>query len=206
MKYMSIGEFAEAIGKTTQTVRNWDASGYLKPEKIGLGGRRYYTQEQVDAYTGRKSNKSNENKQRKVIGYCRVSTQKQKEDLERQIECVRSYCAAKGYQFEIVDDIGSGINYNKKGLNYLIDEVLSNNVEKVVLMYKDRLVRFGFDLLKNIFNHFNTDIELIDNTEKNEQEELFEDLVQIITVFGARISGKRAHKAKEIIKELKECD
>ena len=73
-------------------------------------------------------------------------------------------------------------------------------------MYKDRLVRFGFNLLKDIFNHFNTEIEIIDNTEKTEQEELIDDLVQIITVFGARISGKGAHKAKEIINELKGSD
>lgn len=101
---------------------------------------------------------------------------------------------------------GGGINYDKKGLNRLIEEVLNNNVEKVIVMYKDRLVRFGFNLLSNIFAHFNTEIEVIDNTEKNEQEELIEDLVQVITVFGARISGKRAHKAKEIVNELKAGD
>ena len=206
MSYLSIGEFAAAIGKTTQTIRNCDNSGHLKPAKIGLGGHRYYTQEQVDRYLGKKSYIKEEFHYRKTIGYCRVSTQKQKENLDRQIECVRSYCSANGYQFEIITDIGSGINYDKKGLNQLIEEVLNNNVEKVVIMYKDRLVRFGFNLLKNIFNHFNTEIEIIDNTEKTEQEELIDDLVQIITVFGARISGKRAHKAKEIIEELKGSD
>lgn len=206
MSYLSIGEFAEAVGKTTQTIRNWDNSGYLKSAKIGLGGHRYYTQEQVDKYLGKKSYIKEEFNYRKIIGYCRVSTQKQKENLDRQVECVRSYCAAHGYQFEIITDIGSGINYDKKGLNTLIEEVLNNNVEKVVIMYKDRLVRFGFSLLQNIFNHFNTEIEIIDNTEKTEQEELIDDLVQIITVFGARISGKRAHKAKEIVEQLKGSD
>lgn len=206
MSYLSIGEFAEAIGKTTQTIRNWDKSGYMKPAKLGLGGHRYYTQEQVDRYLGKKSYIKEEFNYRKIIGYCRVSTQKQKENLDRQVECVRSYCAANGYQFEIITDIGSGINYDKKGLNQLIDEVLNNNVEKVVIMCKDRLVRFGFNLLKNIFSHFNTEIEIIDNTEKTEQEELIDDLVQIITVLGAKISGKRAHKAKEIIEELKGSD
>lgn len=206
MSYLSIGEFAEAIGKTTQTIRNWDKSGYLKPAKIGLGGHRYYTQSQVDNYLGKKKISSCEFECRKIIGYCRVSTQKQRENLDRQVDCVRSYCSAHGYQFEIITDIGSGINYDKKGLNQLIEEVLNNNVDRVVIMYKDRLVRFGFPLLKNIFNHFNTEIEIIDNTEKTEQEELIDDLVQIITVFGARISGKRAHKAKEIAKQLKEGD
>lgn len=206
MAYLSIGEFANAIGKTTQTVRNWDNSGYLKPAKVGLGGHRYYTQKQVDDYLGKKQLITDEFRCRKILGYCRVSTQKQKENLDRQIDCVRSYCAANGYQFEIITDIGAGINYNRKGLNQLIDEVLDNNVEKVVIMYKDRLVRFGFSLLENIFNHFNTKIEIIDNTEKTEQEELIEDLVQIITVFGTRISGKGADKAKQIAEQLKAGD
>ena len=118
----------------------------------------------------------------------------------------QNLCIARGYQFKIISDIGSGINYNKKGLNTLIELVLNNQVEAVVIMYKDRLLRFGFSLLENICNNFNTRIEIIDNTDKSEQEELVEDLVQIITVFGARISGKRAHKAKQLIEALKEGD
>jgi len=177
MGYLSIGEFAEAIGKTTQTIRNWDNTGYLKPAKIGKGGHRYYTQQQVDNYLGKNKHLNNDfTNSRKIIGYCRVSTSKQKENLERQKDCVRAYCAAHGYQFEIIEDIGSGINYNKTGLNALIKMVLDNQVEKVVIMYKDRLVRFGFDMLKNIFNHFNTEIEIIDQTEKSEQEELIDDV------------------------------
>lgn len=84
--------------------------------------------------------------------------------------------------------------------------VMSNEVSRIVIMYKDRLIRFGFELIEFIFKYHNVEIEVIDLTEKSEQEELVEDLVQIITVFSARLSGRRANRAKRIITELKEGD
>ena len=113
---------------------------------------------------------------------------------------------AKGYQFEIITDIGSGINYNKKGLNQLIDMVTNSEIEKIVVLYKDRLIRFGYELIENLCNKFGTTTEIIDNTEKTEQQELVEDLVQIVTFFSCRLQGKRANKAKKMIKELIEDD
>ena len=113
---------------------------------------------------------------------------------------------AKGYQFEIITDIGSGINYNKKGLNQIIDMVTNSEVEKIVMLYKDRLIRFGYELIENLCNKFGTTIEIIDNTEKTGEQELVEDLVQIVTVFSCTLQGKRANKAKKMIKELIEDD
>lgn len=113
---------------------------------------------------------------------------------------------ANGYQFEIISDIGSGINYNKKGLNELINLVTNSEVEKIIILYKDRLLRFGFELVENLCEKYGTSIEIIDNTEKTEEQELVEDMIQIITVFSARLQGKRANKAKKMIKELMEDD
>lgn len=203
MKYYSIGEFANRIGKTIQTLRNWDKKNILKPSHVTQGGTRYYSQEQLNHFLGLKSEKQIN---KKIIGYCRVSSHKQKDDLERQIENVKTYMYAKGYQFEIITDIGSGINYNKKGLNQLIDFVTNSEVEKIVVLYKDRLIRFGYELIENLCHKFGTTIEIIDNTEKTEQQELVEDLVQIITVFSCRLQGKKANKAKKMIKELVEDD
>lgn len=203
MKYYSIGEFANKIGKTVQTLRNWDKNGTLKPSHITSGGTRYYSQEQLNHFLGLKS-KTNIDK--KIIGYCRVSSHKQKDDLERQIENVRAYMYAKGYQFEIISDIGSGINYNKKGLNQLIDMITNSEVDKIVVLYKDRLIRFGYELIENICEKYGTTIEVIDNTEKTEEQELVEDLIQIVTVFSCRLQGKKANKAKKMIKELIEDD
>lgn len=202
MKYYSIGEFAKLIGKTEQTLRNWDKNNILKPAYVAPSGFRYYSDEQLNQILG--INKVIKSK--KVIGYCRVSSQKQKDDLERQVQYVREYMIAKGYQFEIITDIGSGINYNKNGLNKLIDMIVNGEVEKIVVLYKDRLVRFGLELIENICNKYGTTIEIIDNTEKTEEQELVEDLVQIITVFSGKLQGKRANKAKKMIKELTQDD
>ena len=143
----------------------------------------------------------NPNIDRKTIGYCRVSSNKQKDDLQRQIENMRMYLISQGKPFEIISDIGSGINYKKKGLKELIKLITQNKVEKVVVLYKDRLLRFGFELIEYIASLYNCEIEIIDNTEKSEQQELVEDLVQIITVFSCKLQGKRANKARKLVKE-----
>lgn len=146
------------------------------------------------------------NLDRKVIGYCRVSSHKQKDDLERQIDNMRIYLLSQGKPFEIISDIGSGINYKKKGLRQLLKLITQNKVEKVVVLYKDRLLRFGFELIEYIASLYNCEIEIVDTTKKSEQQELVEDLVQIITVFSCKLQGKRANKTRKMVKELIEDD
>lgn len=196
-KYYSINEFSKILGVSAQTLRNWDANGKLHPHHTSTNGYRYYSHEQLNQVMNVKPNLN-----RITIGYCRVSSHKQKDDLERQIENVKTYLIAKGQPFEIISDIGSGINYKKKGLKELIKLITQNKVEKVVVLYKDRLLRFGFDLVEYIASLYNCEIEIMDSTEKSEQQELVEDLVQIITVFSCKLQGKRAGKARKLVKEL----
>lgn len=203
MTYYSIGQFSKLISKTCQTLRNWDKEGVLKPHHVSPSGYRYYSQEQLNHFLGLKGEMP---KDKKVIGYCRVSSNKQKDDLARQVENMKVYLLAQGKPFEIIQDIGSGINYKNKGLLELIELITQNQVEKVVVLYKDRLLRFGFDLVEYIANLYNCKIEIIDTTEKTEEQELVEDMIQIITVFSAKLQGKRANKAKKMIKELMEDD
>ena len=198
-KYYSINEFSKILGVSAQTLRNWDANGKLHPHHTSTNGYRYYSHEQLNQVMNIKPNLN-----RLTIGYCRVSSNKQKDDLERQIENVKTYLIAKGQPFEIISDIGSGINYKKKGLKELIKLITQNKVEKVVILYKDRLLRFGFELVEYIASLYNCEIEIMDNTEKTEQQELVEDLVQIITVFSCKLQGKRAGKARKLVKELVE--
>ena len=196
-KYYSIHEFSKILGVSAQTLRNWDNNGKLHPHHTTASGYRYYSEEQLNEVLHIKP-KNN----RITIGYCRVSGPKQKDDLERQIENVRTYLLAKGEPFEIISDIGSGINYKKKGLQELIKRILENQVEKVVILYKDRLLRFGFELVEYLAMLHHCEIEIIDNTERTEQQELVEDLVQMITVFSCKLQGKQANKAKRMIREL----
>lgn len=201
MEYYTINKFSKLVGKTPQTLRNWDKSGFLKPDHTSTNGYRYYSEEQIRQVL----NIKNQNP-KIVIGYCRVSSNKQKDDLERQVENVSKYLISQGRPYEIITDIGSGINYNKKGLQNLIQQIDSGKVEKVVILYKDRLIRFGFELIEYIAKLNQCTIEVIDNTEKTQEQELVEDMIQIITVFACRLQGKRANKAKKMIKELLEDD
>ena len=111
---------------------------------------------------------------------------------------------AKGYSFELITDIGSGINYNKKGLNELINKITNREVDKVVVLYKDRLLRYGFELVGYFAKLNNVKIRVLDKINKTEDEELVEDLVQIITEFSCKIQGKRKVKTKRILEEIKE--
>ena len=194
----SIGEFAKKIGKSQQTLRNWHKSGILIPAVTSSYGTRSYSEKQLNEYLGSKIKED----EKIIAAYCRVSSLKQKDDLGRQVENVKSFCMAKGYTFKLITDIGSGINYNKKGLLELMNLITEEKISKIVVLYKDRLLRIGFDLINNLCKKFNVEIEIIDSTEKTEEQELVEDLVQIITVFSCKLNGKRANKAKKLIKEL----
>ena len=196
MKYFTINKFSKLVGVTPQTLRNWDKIGKLQPHHTSESGYRYYSEEQLNQALKIKP------KPKIVIGYCRVSSSKQKDDLERQIENVKTYLLAQGKPFEIISDVGSGINCKRKGLQELLERINHNEIEKVVVLYKDRLSRFGFELIEYVSSLHGCEIEVIDNTQKTEQEELVEDLVQIITVFSCKLQGKRAHKARKLIKEL----
>lgn len=201
MKYYTIHEMTEILGVTAQTLRNWDRTGKLKPHHTSPNGYRYYSEDNLNQILNKPVKK-----QGKTIGYCRVNSPKQKEDLKRQEENMRTYLLAQGKPFEIISDIGSGINYKRKGLQELIKGMANRSISKVVVLSKDRLTRFGFELIEYIAELYDCEIEIVDTTEKTEQEELVEDLVQIITVFSCKLQSKRADKAKRMIKELTKND
>ena len=200
MELMSIGKFAKKIGVNVATLRRMEAKGELMPAHVSSGGTRYYSTEQLKQFI------RTNNKQKLVVGYCRVSTPSQKDDLKNQVNNVKSYMIAKGYQYEIIEDIGSGINYNKKGLKQLIDKINNQEVSKVVILYKDRLVRFGFELIEYLCQINGVELEVIDHTEKSKEEELTDDLIQIITVFANRLYGQRSKKTKHLIEAVKSND
>ena len=194
-----MNEVSEITGLAQSTLRLMHRKGELVPAKISPGGTRYYSDEQIKEYMGVKTVSK-----RIVIGYARVSSKKQEKDLERQIENLKTYMYAKGYSFEIITDIGTGINYSKKGLTKLLERIHKGEVSKVVILYKDRLLRIGFELLETICKLNDCEIEIVDNTPKTDEEELVTDLVQIITAFGCRLQGKRSKLTKKLVEDLKD--
>ena len=115
MKYYSIHEFSKLIGRTPQTLRNWDNSGRLKPHHTGANGYRYYSHEQLKEVLNLPTDSK-----KVIIGYCRVSSNKQKDDLKRQVDSMERYLTSLNQEYEIIQDVGSGINYTKKGLRTLL--------------------------------------------------------------------------------------
>lgn len=197
MELISIGKFAKMVGVTPTTLRRMHDAGELIPYHVTKGGTRYYSTEQLKMFL------PDTEQSKKVVGYCRVSTPAQKDDLETQIANVKSYMYAKGYQFEIIEDIGSGINYKKKGLQKLISMISNREISKIVVLYKDRLIRFGFELIEYLCSINNIEIEIIDNTTHSKEQELTDDLIQIITVFANKLYGQRSKKTKKLIDEVK---
>ena len=197
---MSIGKFAKELGVTPEHVRTMHRTGEVIPARISEKGTRYYSDEQLREL---KNNLSSQ-REEKVVAYCRVSTKSQKDDLEKQVENVKSYMYAKGYSFEVITDIGSGINYKNKGLQQLISLIDSNQVTKLVILYKDRLVRFGFELIQLLCDLHDVKIEIIDNSERS-KEELTSDLIQVVTMFANRLYGSKSKKTKTLIERVSDA-
>ena len=200
MKYYSAKTVTQLLGVTAQTLRNWDKEGKLKPAYTKSNGYRYYSEEDVLSYTKERDRK----KEKKIIGYVRVSSKKQEDDLIRQKENLESYLKQTNQEYEIVSDIGSGINYNKPGLKKLIEKINKKEVDEIVVLYKDRLLRYGFELVEYFAKLNNVKIRVLDKINKTENEELVEDLIQIITEFSYKIRGKKKAKSNRILEEIKE--
>lgn len=191
---MNIKQASEFLGVSIETLRRWERSGKIKTYRTEGGHRRF---DKTDLIRLKSADHSTN---RLTIGYCRVSSSDQKDDLTRQIDNVSQYCIARGYQFKIISDLGSGLNYNKKGLKELIELICSNSVERIVVNYKDRLIRFGFELIEQLCVIHKVEIEIINHTEdKSYEEELVEDVLSVITVFSAKLYGSRSHKAKKVV-------
>ena len=200
MKYYSAKTVTQILGVTAQTLRNWDKEGKLKPAYTKSNGYRYYSEEDVLSYTKERDTK----KERKLVGYVRVSSKKHEDDLNRQKENLESYLKQTNQEYEIVSYIGSGIDYTKPGLKKLIEKINKKEVDEIVVLYKDRLLRYGFELIEYFASLNNVKIRVLDKINKTEDEELVEDLVQIITEFSCKIHGKRKSKTKKILEEIKE--
>lgn len=199
MKLLRMNEVSEITGLAQSTLRLMHRKGELVPAKISSGGTRYYSDEQIKEYMGIETVSK-----RIVIGYARVSSRKQEDDLNKQIENLKTYMFAKGYSFEMITDIGSSINYSKKGLINLLERIHNGEVSKVVVLYKDRLVRFGFEFLETVCKLNDCEIEVVDNTPKTNEEELVNDLVKVVNAFGGGLKGEQSKLIKQFVEDLKD--
>ncbi len=137
--------------------------------------------------------------ERRTIAYARVSSHDQKDDLERQKQVLELYCARQGWTFEIVTDLGSGMNCQKKGLKRLLGEILDGKVGRLVISHRDRLLRFGADLIFAICEAKEVEVVILNLGEDTTfEEDLAKDVLEIITVFSARLYGSRSRKNQKL--------
>ena len=204
-KIISIGQAAKLLGVHVQTLRNWERTGKLKPDSISPGGTRRYNQDKILQITGKELPEI-EKDERITIAYARVSSHDQKADLQRQVQVLELYCAEHGYKYELITDLGSGMNYYKKGLTTLIQKILENNVRRLILTHKDRLLRFGAELIFSICETKGVEVVILNKGEEKAsfEEDLAKDVLEIITVFSARLYGSRSRKNKRIIEQLRD--
>lgn len=202
MRQYKVGEFAKLLNVTVKTLQNWDKQGTLKAYRTPTN-QRFYTEEQLNQILNL-SNTNQEEKQGLKIGYCRVSTHNQKNSLENQEEYLRSYTNAKGVILdEVFTDIGSGINYNRKNFNRILELVEDGEVAEIYVTYKDRFVRFGFDWFNTFCEKHGAKIIILNQPSTSPEQELAEDLLNIVTVFSARSHGLRTYK-KQLEQNLNE--
>ncbi|ANB02355.1 IS607 family transposase [Ectothiorhodospira sp. BSL-9] len=200
-RLVSIGEAAKALGVSITTLRRWEASGRLVPEHTAGGHRRYDL-----AKLRPEMFRAEEDAGRRTVAYARVSSHDQKEDLERQKQVLELYCAQQGWTFELISDLGSGMNYHKKGLKRLLDAIIDGEVGRLVITHKDRLLRFGAELVFALCEAREVEVVILNQGEDTTfEEDLAKDVLEIITVFSARLYGSRSRKNQKLLDGVKKA-
>jgi len=195
-RYIKIGQAAELLGVSIQTLRRWEEQKTLLPDRKSKGGTRYYN---VNKLLGHQQSSLD-----LTIAYARVSSHDQKEDLKRQSNLLTSFCASHGWHTELIEDLGSGMNYEKKGLKRLLELILDKKIRRLIITHKDRLLRFGAELIFSLCEAREIEVVIINQgKESSFEEELTKDVLEIITVFSARLYGARSHKNKKLVEAAK---
>lgn len=200
-------DFAELLGVSVKTLQRWDRDGILKANRTPTN-RRYYTYDQYLQFRGIQT----ENDIRDVVIYARVSAWNQKDDLKNQVEFLKQFCNSKGMIVsQCIEEFGSGLNYNRKKWNKLLEEVMENKIKIIVISNKDRFIRFGYDWFEKFCERFHTKIIIVNNEALSPNEEFVQDIISILHVFSCRLYGLRKYKNQikkdeDIAKELQNRD
>lgn len=191
-RLVPIREAAETLGVSARALRRWEREGRLIPDERTAGGRRRYDLARLKLEMFR----SEAEAARKTVAYARVSGHDRKGDRERQKRGLEMYCARQGWTFEAIADPGSGMNDRKQGLKRLLDEIIAGQIGRLVITHKDRLLRLGAELVFAVCEAKGVEVVIVNQGEEDAafEEDLAEDVLEIITVFSARLYGSRSRK------------
>ena len=196
-----ISRAAKELGVSIDTLRRWEAAGKIEVERTP-GGHRRYDLAKLRGVMPRQAPAV-----RLTLAYARVSSHDQKSDLETQVALLESFCCANGWSYEVVQDLGSGLNYNKRGLRRLIKRICNGEIGRRLLIHNDRFRGFGCERVFELCEEFGVKVVSINQSDRplSFEEELVQDVLEIITVFSARLYGSRSHKNRKLVETLREA-
>jgi len=193
MNTYNVSEFAELVGMSVKTLQRWDREGRLVPDRT-VTNRRVYNDQHLAKALGRTPKKEDD---REVVGYVRVSTRAQKPGLENQRIALNAFCLEEGHNVTTwIEDYGSGLNFKRRGLRRLVTMILTGRVKQIIVAHKDRLARFGFELIEFIGQMNDCEIVVVDGDDLSPKEEMVQDVLAMLHVFSARLDGLRSYKKK----------
>ncbi len=199
-RMVSIHKAAGFLGVSAQTLRRWEREGWLLPDERTPGGHRRYDLTRLcpASFRGRET-------ARRTIADARVSSHDQKDELERQKQVPELYCAQPGWTFGIIAGPGSGMNDHKKGLRCWLESILAGEAGRLVITHKDRLLRFGAELVFAIGEAKNVEVVMLNQGEDTTfEEDLAKDVLKISTIFSARLYGSRSHRNRKLVDGVKQ--
>ncbi len=192
--YYKLGEASKLSGLCKQTIAKYAKTGKIKFIQLPGGKQKKYDISTLVPKVEPEELSEDTGEDLKRVCYCRVSTHGQRDDLNRQIK----FMSDKYPEYEIVSDVGSGINFKRKGLNKIIDYAIQGTLETLIVAYKDRLCRIGYDLIEHILvSYSNTEIIVDSRKEETINDEIANDILQIITVYSAKINGMRSYSLRK---------
>ena len=193
-----VGKAAKLLGVSRATLQKWDRDGKLVANRNETN-RRYYTDEQINNFLRKPRIELN-----RIVAYCRVSSPNQRPDLKNQRRCLEEFCKASGIaNVDYLEEIGGGLNFNRPIFLEIIHEITVGRISKLIVAHKDRLCRFGFELIKNLCDLNNCELLVVNVEELSPEQEMVQDLMTIIHCFSSRLYGLRNY-GKTLQKALEE--
>ncbi len=193
-RFVKIGEAAKLLGVSVQALRNWEVEGKIMLSHRTPGGQRMSDLAELLGVNDLTY---------PTLAYARVSSSDQKKDLERQHAVLEAFCDKNGWQTEIIRDLGSGMNYNNQGLGRLLELMVHDQISRLVITHKDRLLRFGAEIVFRICELKGIEVVIINKSKQPcFEEELTRDVMEIMTVFCAKLYGRRSHTSKKMAEEI----
>ena len=204
---LTITQLAKILNVHVVTIRNWEREGNSPiPVRRTQGNQRRYLGKDVKQYLGLASSPTPNKSDKKTILYARVSSHEQKADLATQIGLLSLYASSQGLQYEVLSETLSGLNFNRPKFNQLLRMIKNDEVERIIVSHKDRLMRFGYEMFESICQMHHVQIVTLDQSEQELEKELLEDFISLINSFSEKIYGKQSYKNKKIIEILQETD